>query len=125
LDAGDSFFFKNISNMGSAYTMPVIVTEMKKRGADEFGGEAARDMDAQNARDPVTGRLVFEGGANFIEKYIRCGRIDVLFCMAVTETGPSLPSSGEPIGTEQTDNIIWNGWRGGDSTSILSPNTPP
>jgi hypothetical protein len=82
-------------------------------------------MDAQNARDPVTGRLVFEGGANFIETYIRCGRIDVLFCMAVTETGPSLPSSGEPIGTEQTDNIIWNGWRGGDSTSILSPNTPP
>ena len=35
-------------------------------------------MDAKNARDPVTGRLVFEGGANYIEKYIRCGRIDVL-----------------------------------------------
>ena len=45
---------------------------------DEFGGRAACKSDPKKARDPVTGRLVFEGGAKFIEKYIRCGWIDVL-----------------------------------------------
>jgi len=45
---------------------------------DEFGGEEARIRDPKSARNPVTGRLIFEGGPNFIEKYIRCGWIDVL-----------------------------------------------
>jgi hypothetical protein len=43
-----------------------------------FGRASGRVADPKNARDPATGRLIFEGGANFIDKYIRCGWIDVL-----------------------------------------------
>jgi len=44
----------------------------------DSGEEKAGSRDPKNARDPITGRLVFENGPNFIEKYIRCGWIDVL-----------------------------------------------
>ena len=78
LDIGDSFFFKNISNNGLSICDACYRYRNEEAWADEFGGEAARAKDPKNARDPVTGRLVFVGGPNFIEKYIRCGWIDVL-----------------------------------------------
>ena len=78
LDVGDSFFFKNISNNGLGVYDACYRYRNEYAWADEFGGEAARDADPRNARDLVSGRLVFDGGANFIEKYIRCGWIDVL-----------------------------------------------
>lgn len=78
LDIGDSFFFKNISNNGLSVYDACYQYRNEEAWADEFGGEAARDLNPKNARDPVTGRLVFHDGANFIEKYIRCGWIDVL-----------------------------------------------
>lgn len=78
LDIGDSFFFKNISNNGLNVYDACYRYKNEDAWANEFGGEAARDIDPKNARDQTTKRLVFEGGPNFIEKYIRCGWIDVL-----------------------------------------------
>jgi hypothetical protein len=78
LDIGDSFFFKNISNNGLSVYDACYRYHNEDAWADEFGGEGARIKDPKNARDPATGRLVFEGGPYFIEKYIRCGWIDVL-----------------------------------------------
>ena len=79
LDMGDSFFFKNMSNKnGLAVFNSCYRYNNEAAWADEFGGEEARVLDAANARDPITGRLVFENGPKFIEKYILCGWIDVL-----------------------------------------------
>ena len=78
LDIGDSFFFKNISNNGVSVYDACYRYKNEDAWADELGGEKARARDPKNARDATTGRLVFEGGPNFIEKYIRCGWIDVL-----------------------------------------------
>jgi hypothetical protein len=78
LDVGDSFFFKNISNNGLSVYDACYRYETAQAWEDEFGGEAARVRDPRRARDPVTGRMVFEGGGKFIETYIRCGWIDVL-----------------------------------------------
>jgi hypothetical protein len=78
MDIGDSFFFKNISSNGLNVYDACYRYENEDAWVDEFGGETARDMDPENARDRISGRLVFEGGPNFIEKYIRCGWIDVL-----------------------------------------------
>jgi hypothetical protein len=78
LDIGDSFFFKNISNNGLSVYDACYRYRNEDAWADEFGGEKARTRDSKNARDPVTGKLVFEAGPSFIEKYIRCGWIDVL-----------------------------------------------
>jgi hypothetical protein len=78
LDVGDSFFFKNISHNGLSVYDACYRYENEDVWADEFHAKAKRILDAKNARDPVTGRLIFENGPNFIEKYIRCGWIDVL-----------------------------------------------
>jgi hypothetical protein len=78
LDIGNSFFFKNISNKGLSVYDACYRYKNEDAWADEFAGDQARVMDPQNARDPVTGRLIFENGPRFIEKYIRCGWIDVL-----------------------------------------------
>ena len=101
LDIGDSFFFKNISNNGlnvydpcyryrdeNAWTRecglrprldPVFHRMPFVNGFRTiFGRDIGWIKDPRSARDPGTGRLVFEGGPNFIEKYIRCGWIDVL-----------------------------------------------
>lgn len=78
LDIGDSFFFKNISNNGLSVYDACYRYKNENAWADEFGGVAARDMDPKNARDRISGRLVFEAGSKFVEKYIRCGWIDVL-----------------------------------------------
>jgi hypothetical protein len=78
LDIGDSFFFKNISNNGLSVYDACYRYQNEDAWMDESGGRAACKSDPKKARDPVTGRLVFEGGAKFIEKYIRCGWIDVL-----------------------------------------------
>lgn len=78
LDIGNSFFFKNISN----YALSVYDTAYRYHSedvwADEFRSKIARTKDCANARDSVSGKLIFEAGPNFIEKYIRCGWIDVL-----------------------------------------------
>jgi hypothetical protein len=78
LDIGDSFFFKNISNNGISVYDACYHYRNEDAWANEFGGKGARDENPRNARDPVTGKLVFEDGPKFIEKYIRCGWIDVL-----------------------------------------------
>jgi hypothetical protein len=78
LDIGDSFFFKNISNNGLSVYDACYRYKNEDAWADEFAGDEARIMNPENARDPMTGRLVFESGPGFIEKYIRCGWIDVL-----------------------------------------------
>ncbi len=78
LDVGDSFFFKNISHNGLSVYDACYRYKNEDVWAYEFRAKAGRVLDAPNARDPVTGRLVFENGPNFIEKYIRCGWIDVL-----------------------------------------------
>lgn len=78
LDIGDSFFFKNISNKGISVYDACYRYKNEDLWANEFAGEAARLLDPTHARDPVTGRLVFEDGAKFIEKYIKAGWIDVL-----------------------------------------------
>jgi hypothetical protein len=78
LDIGDSFFFKNITNNGISVYDTWYRYNNEDAWADEFGGEEARTLNPSGARDPVTAKLTFENGANFIEKYIRCGWIDVL-----------------------------------------------
>jgi hypothetical protein len=78
LDVSNSFFFKNISNNGLSVYDACYRYKNEAAWADEFGGGKARTRDPKNARDRNTGRLVFAGGPNFIERYIRCGWIDVL-----------------------------------------------
>jgi len=78
LDIGDSCFFKNISNNGISVYDACYHYRNEDAWANEFGGKGARDENPKNARNPVTGKLVFEAGPTFIEKYIRCGWIDVL-----------------------------------------------
>ena len=78
LDIGDSFFFKALSNNRlSVYSACYRYTN-EDSWADESAGEAARQLDSANARDPHSGKLIFQSGPNFIEKYIRAGWIDVL-----------------------------------------------
>jgi hypothetical protein len=78
LDIGDSFFFKNISNNGLNVCDPCYDYRDEQTWLDEFGGKRARVRNPARARDPATGELVFQHGSKFIEKYIRCGWIDVL-----------------------------------------------
>ena len=79
LDIGDSFFFKNMTNKNGLGVYNSCYRYANETAwADECGGEEARVLDAANARDPITAKLVFENGPRFIEKYIRCGWIDVL-----------------------------------------------
>jgi hypothetical protein len=78
LDVGDSFYFKNMSNKGLSVYDACYRYKNEDLWADEFVGEVARVLDPAHARDPVTGRLVFEDGPKFIEKYIRAGWIDVV-----------------------------------------------
>ena len=78
LDIGDSFFFKNMSNKGISVYDACYRYQNENAWEYEFNNEAASVMDPSNARDPITGRLRFEAGPKFIEKYIRAGWIDVL-----------------------------------------------
>jgi hypothetical protein len=79
LDVGDSFFFKNMaSKNGLGVFNGCFRYASEDAWADELGGDAARVLDPKHARDRRTGRLVFENGPRFIEKYIKCGWIEVL-----------------------------------------------
>jgi len=78
LDVSNSFFFKNVSNNALSVYDAGYRYSSEDVWAHEFRSKIARVKDSANARDPVTGRLVFEAGPHFIEKYIRCGWIDVL-----------------------------------------------
>jgi hypothetical protein len=78
LDIGDSFFFKALSNKALSVYSACYRYRNEDAWADEFGGEEARELDSANARDPHTGKLIFQNGPTFIEKYIRAGWIDVL-----------------------------------------------
>lgn len=59
-------------------SIPSLLSEAISSFMKDSGEGKARTRDPKNARDAITGRLVFEGGPNFIEQYIRCGWIDVL-----------------------------------------------
>lgn len=78
LDIGDSFYFKNMSNKGVSVYDACYRYRSEDAWADEFGGENARSMEPAEARDLLTGRLVYKNGPKFIEKYIRAGWMDVL-----------------------------------------------
>ena len=78
LDIGDSFFFKGLSNNRFSIFNACYRYRDEDAWADEFAGEAARQLDSANARDLVSGKLIFPNGPNFIEKYIRAGWIDAL-----------------------------------------------
>src|SRR5262245_58556586 len=59
-------------------SIPSFLSDAISWFVKNFVYKNTRIRDPKNARDAITGRLVFEGGPNFIEKYIRCGWIDVL-----------------------------------------------
>ena len=59
LDMGDSFFFKNMTNKNGLGVFNSCYRYANESAwEDEFGGEEIRVLDAANARDPITGRLV-------------------------------------------------------------------
>ena len=65
-------------NFLSRSSIPSLMIQRISSFLKNSGVKRARTTDPKNARDAITGKLLFEGGSNFIEKYIRCGWIDVL-----------------------------------------------